>query len=120
MRKLELVKAIDRVLSALYEGDAIDFLEMSSHFRERETPKAERMDPHGPFGATLLHVFQRYSVAASSFGPIERELCEIFQVDVLSDSEFWTGLQWSWRGASLGPRTKRLFRAAKVAEVDRS
>lgn len=102
MRKLELVKAIDRVLGALHESNAIDFLEMQTHFLERERPKPERMDPHGPFGGEFLQVFQRYSVAASSFGPIEKELCEIFQLDVLSEPEFWTALMFSGPGEGRG------------------
>ncbi|MBV8897593.1 MAG: hypothetical protein JO051_13865 [Acidobacteriaceae bacterium] len=121
MRRIEIAATIMRVIAAVEESGLANLAE-----RARE-PRGDR--PIGEF----LEVFRRFSELSRFFGPAERELLDIFDLEDLETNAFWqevivTGLESPpVRSAMIGvnrlrnylPRVVRLFQndAAKAYEA---
>ena len=93
MRRLEFLEAIDNVQHALSESHALEFLNM---FSGSSRPDKEHAGPAGDprMAMEAMTVFQKYSVAASSFGTTENKVIEMFNLDVVGEPEFWTTLMF--------------------------
>ncbi len=94
MLRGELVEAIAKVLSALRESRVIEFMQILPEFVGRaERERAELGDlRHRTFGPEAFRVFHHYAVAAHTFGPVERKVAELFELQRLAEPDFWAML----------------------------
>ena len=94
MLRAELVEAINRVLSAVRESHVLELLQSMTERGERGERDRKEIDDfiRSPYGPEVLRVFRRYAVAAHAFGPVERKIAEIFELQRLEDPDFWAGL----------------------------
>ena len=95
MRRSELVTAVDTVSNAIEGSHIVEFLRMIAEHIRPEGKEAEGPDEffrRGPMGMEVMHVFQRYSVAAHAFGPVEGKVAALFGLERLADPDFWSRL----------------------------
>lgn len=95
MLRGELVESISKVLSAIRESRVLDFLQMMPRRSERSELDQGELDAlrrQIPLGPEVFRVFQRYAVAAHGFGPVERQVAELFDLQRLADPDFWARL----------------------------
>jgi hypothetical protein len=45
-----------------------------------------------PLGMEIMHIFQRYAVAAHAFGAVERKVAELFDLQHLAEPDFWASI----------------------------
>ena len=100
MRRSEIVKAIDQVSSAIENCNIIHFFQIAQKEIRHGGKDPDRLLRSGPLGIELIEVLKRYSIAASNFGLLEKEITGIFNLENLTETEFWASLLFNPEGSA--------------------